>query len=119
MNNDLATLREQSEATLEALLADGASPDEVFTIEHHLVSTDFSKLEKAAVELVKAGYHVDDADELELDDGSRLFAFVAVTDVNLDVEILDAQTIEVTNIADLADVEYDGWGTYFGDDDEE
>lgn len=119
MNIDLDALRAQSEETVEALLADGAPANEPFPIEHHLASADFTKLEKAAVELVKANYHVDDADEFELDDGSRLFAFAAVSRVCLDTQLLDLQTIEVAKIAELADVDYDGWGTYFGEFDEE
>ena len=87
-------------------------------IEHHLASADFTKLEKAAVELVKAGYHVDDADEFELDDNSRWFAFVAVSEVRLDAKILDLQTQEVAKIANLAGVDYDGWGTYWGEEDD-
>jgi len=119
MSNDLKQLLAQSNETVAALLDDGASATEKFTIEHHVVSTDFTKLEKAAVELVKVGYHVDDADEFELDDGSRLYAFVAVSEVYLDTEVLALQTKEVARIADLAGVDYDGWGTFFGDDEEE
>lgn len=115
---DLDALRAQSEETVEALLADGAPADDIYTIEHHLASNDFSKLEKAAVELVKAGYHVDDADEFELDDNSRFFAFVAVSETSLDAHVLDMQTQEVAKIADLAGVDYDGWGTYYGDEDD-
>lgn len=119
MANDLSELLKQSDETVDALLADGADTQEKFQIEHHLVSADFTKLEKAAVELVKVGYHVDDADEFELDDGSRLFAFVAVSEVKLEKQVLQAQTKEVTKIADIAGVDYDGWGTFFGEDDEE
>src|SRR5690554_6415878 len=119
MANDLFQLLQQSRATVDALIADGANPDDTYQIEHHLCSADFTKLEKAAVELVKVGYHVDDADEFELDDGSRLFAFVAVSEVKLEQQILELQTKEVAKIADLAGVDYDGWGTYFGDDEEE
>jgi len=118
MANDLFQLLQQSRATVDALIADGANPDDTYQIEHHLCSADFTKLEKAAVELVKVGYHVDDADEFELDDGSRLFAFVAVSRVKLDAELLQQQTHEVTQIADLVGVDYDGWGTYFGDEEE-
>lgn len=115
---DLAALRAQSDETIASLLADGAPTDEPFIIEHHLASADFSKLEKAAVELVKAGYHVDDADEFELDDQSRWFAFVAVSEVCLDAKLLDLQTQQVAKIAQLVGVDYDGWGTYWGEEDE-
>lgn len=119
MANDIQALLAQSDETVKALIEDGANREDRFTIEHHLVSADFTKLEKAAVELVKVGYHVDDADEFELDDGSRLFAFAAIAEVKLDAELLRQQTQEVTKIADLAGVDYDGWGTFFGDTDEE
>ncbi|MBY6064673.1 ribonuclease E inhibitor RraB [Pseudidiomarina sediminum] len=119
MANDIAALVQQSNETVAALIDDGASTEELFTIEHHLVSTDFTKLEKAAVELVKVGYHVDDADEFELDDGSRLFAFVAEARVRLEATLLAQQTEQVGEIANETGVEYDGWGTYFDTDTDE
>lgn len=70
---DLDELRAQSRETVAAMLADGLPADDDYVIEHHIASSDFSKLEKAAVELVKLNYHVDDADEFELDDGLALF----------------------------------------------
>lgn len=119
MANDLNQLLQQSDETVAALIADGANPTDLFDIEHHLASPDFTKLEKAAVELVKAGYHVDDADEFELDDGSRLFAFIAMSRVKLNAQILQLQTEEVTKIANLVGVDYDGWGTFFGDEEDD
>ncbi|PTC00534.1 ribonuclease E inhibitor RraB [Thalassospira xiamenensis] len=117
--NDLEDLLAQSRETVAALIEDGAPAENVYIIEHHLACTDFTKLEKAAVELVKLNYHVDDADEFELDDGSRYFAFVAVGEASLDNQVLDAQTKEVTKVAQLTGVEYDGWGTYFGEEDDD
>ncbi|MEX1220989.1 MAG: ribonuclease E inhibitor RraB [Idiomarina sp.] len=119
MNLDLDELRVQSRETVAAMLADGLPADEDYVIEHHIASTDFSKLEKAAVELVKLNYHVDDADEFELDDGSRCFAFVAVAESQLDEQLLDEQTCEVAGVAKATGVEYDGWGTYLGDEEDE
>lgn len=116
---DLDELRAQSRETVAAMLADGLPADDDYVIEHHIASSDFSKLEKAAVELVKLNYHVDDADEFELDDGSRCFAFVAVAECQLDEKLLDEQTCEVADVAVKAGVEYDGWGTYLGDEDED
>jgi len=72
-------------------------------------------LEKAAVELVKQGYHVDDADEFEDERGKRWFAFMAVTDAELDSDILNRQVREIAAIADECEVEYDGWGTLIED----
>src|SRR5690606_24854066 len=120
-NNDtlLAELLAQSSDTIDALVADGADPTERFEIEHHLASPDFTKLEKSAVELVKLGYHVDDADEFELDDGSRWFAFAALVESPLDEAILAAQTKEILAIAQQCHVDYDGWGTYLGDEEGE
>ena len=115
MANDLQALLAQSDETIAALLDDGASQDDRFTIEHHLVSSDFTKLEKAAVELVKVGYHVDDADEFEDDNGQRWFAFAATVDADLDEDVLARQIREVATIADECGVEYDGWGTLLDD----
>ncbi|WP_417442656.1 ribonuclease E inhibitor RraB [Idiomarina abyssalis] len=115
MSRDLNDLLKQSEETVQALIADGAETDLLYEIEHHLASQDFTKLEKAAVELVKQGYHVDDADEFEDERGKRWFAFMAVTDAELDSDILNRQVREIAAIADDCEVEYDGWGTLIED----
>jgi len=116
MSRDLNDLLTQSEETVKALIADGAETELLYEIEHHLASQDFTKLEKAAVELVKQGYHVDDADEFEDELGKRWFAFMAVTDAELDNDILNRQVREIAAIADECEVEYDGWGTLIEDD---
>ncbi|HAS21988.1 ribonuclease E inhibitor RraB [Idiomarina loihiensis] len=115
MSRDLNDLLTQSEETVQALIADGAETELLYEIEHHLASQDFTKLEKAAVELVKQGYHVDDADEFEDERGKRWFAFMAVTDAELDNDILNRQVREIAAIADECEVEYDGWGTLIED----
>lgn len=116
---DLDELRAQSRETIAALLEDGAEKDAEYVIEHHLASPDFTKLEKAAVDLVKLGFHVDDADEFQLDDGSRWFAFAAITESKLDEAILDKQTCQVADVALASKVDYDGWGTFLGDEEDE
>ena len=116
--NDLQALLAQSDETVDAILEAGLSAEDEIEIEHHLVSSDFSRLEKAAVEIVKLGYHVDEAEEFELDDGKPCFYFAAITESVLDKATLAEQTKEVAAIADACGVEYDGWGTFLGDDDE-
>ncbi|EGN76195.1 hypothetical protein A28LD_0275 [Idiomarina sp. A28L] len=116
--NDLEALLAQSDETIDAILEAGLSAEDEIDIEHHLVSSDFSRLEKAAVELVKLGYHVDEAEEFELDDGKPCFYFAAVVECALDKALLATQTKEITKVADACGVEYDGWGTYLGDDEE-
>lgn len=116
MSQSLNELLEQSEQTINALISDGAEPDALYEIEHHLAATDFTKLEKAAVELVKVGYHVDDADEFDDEQGKRWFAFVAATDAELDTQVLTRQVSEIVAVADECGVEYDGWGTMLDDD---
>ncbi|WP_404399827.1 ribonuclease E inhibitor RraB [Idiomarina seosinensis] len=111
MTSNVNELLQQSEQTVEALIEDGAEPSALYEIEHHLASQDFTKLEKAAVELVKEGYHVDDADEFDDPQGQRWFAFAAVTDAELDKNVLAAQVQQIAEIADQCGVEYDGWGT--------
>ena len=72
MSSMLDVLLKQSNETIDAMLEDGVDPSEYYLIEHHLASQDFTKLEKAAVEMVKEGYHVDDADEFEDEQGELL-----------------------------------------------
>ncbi|CAB0151957.1 Regulator of ribonuclease activity B [Pseudidiomarina piscicola] len=119
MSVDKQAIHEQTAETIAALLADGAPTDAQYAIEHHLASPDFTKLEKAAVELVKLGFHVDDADEFELEDGSRWFAFAALSELPLEQDKIESQALSVAELAAETGVEYDGWGTFFGDDEEE
>ncbi|MCC5856006.1 MAG: ribonuclease E inhibitor RraB [Idiomarina sp.] len=117
--NHLDSLLQQSQDTISAMLEDGLDAEQEFEIEHHLVSGNFDLLEKAAVDLVKAGFHVDDAEEFETDVGETLFYFAAISLVKLDDDVLAAQTRAVCEIANKVGVEYDGWGTYLGDEEEE
>lgn len=108
-----------NQETIDALLEDGSQKDATYTIEHHLASNDFDKLEKAAVDCFKAGFEVTDAEELMLDDGGTIFCFDAVVERELERETLDSDSDALLKIADKHDVQYDGWGTYFmprGDD---
>ncbi|WP_421132347.1 ribonuclease E inhibitor RraB [Alteromonas sp. A079] len=111
-----------NQETIEALLEDGSEADADYTIEHHFASSDFDKLEKAAVDAFKAGFEVTDAEELMLDDGGTVFCFDAIIERKLEQVQLDKDTDALLKIADKQDVQYDGWGTYFmprGDDEDE
>ena len=107
---------------VQALLDDGSEPDAEYIIEHHFSSTNFDRLEKAAVDAFKLGFEVNDAEEMVLEDGSIIFCFDAVAHHKLEVELLDKAAEQLLQLAVKQKVEYDGWGTYFvGDemDDEE
>ena len=107
---------------VQALLDDCSEPDAEYVIEHHFSSTNFDRLEKAAVDAFKLGFEVNDAEEMELEDGSIIFCFDAVAHHKLEVELLDKAAEQLLQLAVKQKVEYDGWGTYFvGDemDDEE
>ena len=105
----------ENRAIVDELLADGSLPDAEYIIEHHLSCRSFDRLEKAAVEAFKLGYEVSDAEEFELEDGSVVFCFDAVANHELDVELLDKASEELLKLAAKLKVDYDGWGTYFMD----
>lgn len=111
--DELAEWQDFNQETIEALLEDGSQADADYFIEHHLASTDFDKLEKAAVDAFKAGFEVTDAEELELDDGAVVFCFDATIERKLERAALDKDVEALLLIADKQDVQYDGWGTYF------
>ncbi|MGL5468000.1 MAG: ribonuclease E inhibitor RraB [Shewanella sp.] len=107
---------------VQALLDDGSEPDAEYTIEHHFSSSNFERLEKAAVDAFKLGFEVNDAEEMELEDGSVIFCFDAIAYHKLEVPLIDKATEQLLQLAAKQKVDYDGWGTYFvGDeiDDEE
>lgn len=105
--------KQENQEIVDAILADGSEPDAEYTIEHHFSATDFDRLEKAAVEAFKMGFEVNDAEEMELDDGSVIFCFDAIAYHKLEVALLDKACEDLINLAAKQKVDYDGWGTYF------
>jgi regulator of RNase E activity RraB len=115
--HDAAEWHEFNEETIEALTADGTDLSQAHKIEHHMASSDFDALEKAAVDAFKAGFEVTDAEELVLDDGGTVFCFDAVVEKKLELKVFNNDSDKLIAIADKHKVFYDGWGTYFiGDD---
>ncbi|QIZ78908.1 ribonuclease E inhibitor RraB [Ferrimonas lipolytica] len=109
-------IKEQQMETREivqALLEDGSKEDAIYSIEHHFASEDFDALEKAAVDVYKAGFEVEDAEEIELEDGDIAYCFSAVVDHELKVERLDKDCAQLIALAEKHKVLYDGWGTHF------
>lgn len=98
--------------TLAELKEAGADMDEPHLIEHHLFSMDFDKLEKAVVELAKQGYEVEDADEVELENGRIAFCCDVMAESPLSQDAINAQTDAIFMLTVKFDLEYDGWGTY-------
>ena len=62
MNTNMQEWREETAAIVNELLADGSNPDLDYEIEHHFACQKFDLLEKAAVDLFKAGFEVTDAE---------------------------------------------------------
>ncbi|GHF77384.1 ribonuclease E inhibitor RraB [Thalassotalea marina] len=98
---------------IDALIEDGTNEEVHHTIEHHFSSVDFDMLEKAAIAAFKMGYDVEEPEEAELEDGSKVFAFDIITEQPLEPEIIKDETKLMFDMAKQHGVEYDGWGTYF------
>jgi regulator of RNase E activity RraB len=116
-NEELQAWYEFNEETIQALKEDGSDVSKPHIIEHHFASKDFDVLEKAAVDVFKAGFEVTDAEELVLDDGGTVFCFDAVTEKKLDLTVFNKDTQALLSLADKHQVHYDGWGTYYVGDD--
>ncbi|MCL1139363.1 ribonuclease E inhibitor RraB [Shewanella pneumatophori] len=115
IERQLKEQKQENKEIVEAILADGSMPDVEYTIEHHFSSTNFDRLEKAAVDAFKLGYEVNDAEEMELEDGSVIYCFDAVATQMLDTDLLDEACEKMLTIAAKHKIDYDGWGTYFID----
>jgi regulator of RNase E activity RraB len=116
-NEEQSAWYEFNEETIEALKEDGSDITKPHIIEHHFASKDFDVLEKAAVDVFKAGFEVTDAEELVLDDGGTVFCFDAVTEKLLDANNFKKDTDVLLQLAAKHGVHYDGWGTYYVGDD--
>lgn len=115
VENEIKHQKIDNREIVEALKADGSNATAEYPIEHHLSCANFDNLEKAAVDAFKLGFEVSDAEELELDDGAVIYCFDATIDHELDVERLDKDTEALIRLADKHKIQYDGWGTYFID----
>ncbi|NRD75839.1 ribonuclease E inhibitor RraB [Shewanella sp. VB17] len=107
--------QEENQQIVAAILNDGSNATAEYTIEHHFSSNNFDRLEKTAVDAFKLGFEVSDAEEMELDDGSVIFCFDAVAHHLLNVDLLDKACEALLHLAAKQKVDYDGWGTYFID----
>jgi len=112
-NEQLSQWREHTENLVNALIEDGSNEEVFHTIEHHFSSEDFDLLEKAAIAAFKLGLEVEEPEEAELEDGTKVFAFDISTEQALEVEIIFAETEKMFAFAEQQHVDYDGWGTYF------
>ncbi len=102
-----------NQMVVESLIEDGSDPDATYSLEHHFSSTDFDRLEKAAVNAYKLGFEASDADEFMTDDGQAILSFDVITEVKLDVDEINQQTRKMAELAKEYKIEYDGWGTEF------
>ncbi|BBR19322.1 TPA: ribonuclease E inhibitor RraB [Enterobacter kobei] len=107
--------REETPLIIEELLEDGSDPDALYTIEHHLSADDFETLEKVAVEAFKMGYEVTEPEELELEEGEVVICCDLLSESALNADLIDAQVVQLMDLAEKFEVEYDGWGTYYED----
>jgi len=113
MDKVLQQWREHTNELVNALLEDGSNEDELHTIEHHFASEDFDRLEQAAVTAFKLGFDIEEPEEAELENGNKVFAFDIITEQPLDAEAIFAETEKMIALAKQANIDYDGWGTYF------
>ncbi|MCE0493436.1 ribonuclease E inhibitor RraB [Vibrio salinus] len=109
--------KEETRDIIQALIEDGSDPDALYEIEHHLFAEDFVSLEKAVIEAFKMGFDVQDAEEVEDDDGNMLLCCDAIMQSALNAEQIDIQVEKLVSLAEKHDIIYDGWGTYYEGDD--
>jgi regulator of RNase E activity RraB len=113
MNQELLEWKQETTEIVSELLDDGSDPTAEYVIEHHFASSHFDSLEKLAVDLFNAGFEVEDAEEVELDDGAVVFCFDATKDGTLDIDRINAEIAVLLPLCKKYKVDYDGWGTYF------
>lgn len=111
----LDELKAETREIIADLLNDGSNPNALYIIEHHISHRNFDKLEKIAMDAFKAGYEVSEAEEFEEENGNVLFCCDIISEVELKLEIIDAQQKELLPLVEKYQGSYDGWGTYFED----
>ncbi len=118
-------IEEQKEETREIIaemLEDGLDPEGEYVIEHHFAADDLAQCEALTLEARDMGYEVNPAEEYELDPEAgegTIFCFDVLVESDLDAELIDEQAQVMFELAEKHGIDYDGWGTSIGEDDEE
>lgn len=113
LNDELLEWQDHTKALIDALVEDGTNEEVHHTIEHHFSSVDFDTLEKAAIAAFKMGFDVEEPEEAQLEEGTKVFAFDIITEQALEESIIFDETKTMYELAKQSGVDYDGWGTYF------
>ncbi|XKM14451.1 ribonuclease E inhibitor RraB [Orbaceae bacterium ac157xtp] len=119
MQDQIKLAQQDTNAIIEELLDDGSDPDALYLIEHHISSTDFDILEKVAVEAFKLGYEVNDPEEMEDENGKPIICCDIISEIPLDGDLINEQIKQIITLTTQFKVNYDGWGTYFEDGEDE
>lgn len=119
MKTEIALAQKETDSIIEELLSDGSDPDALYLIEHHISSIDFDTLEKVAVEAFKLGYEVTDPEEMEDEDNQPIICCDIISEIPLDASLINSQIEQIINLICQYNVNYDGWGTYFEDGEDE
>ena len=85
---------EMNQEILSALKADEVDLSRKYTVEHHFSSSNFTLLEKLAVELFQAGF----------------FCFDALKLCRISDETISGQQQKIFELLQKFHVSYDGWG---------
>lgn len=111
--------QQENKEIIASLIDDGSDPDAIYVMEHHISYHDKSQIDAVSQVYFKAGYEVQEIEELMLDDGARVYGFDIVIEQPLELDRINEDCRQLMLIAIEHDVQYDGWGTYFmGESDE-
>lgn len=110
----LDEFKAETREIISDLFNDGSDPNALYIIEHHIIHSDFDKLEKIAIEAFKLDFEVSDAEEFE-EEGQTFFGFDILSEAKLTPELIDKQQEIIIPLVEKFGGIYDGWGTYFED----
>ncbi len=110
----LDQFKQETREIIRDLFNDGSDRDALYIIEHHVVHSDFDKLEKIAVEAFKLDFEVADAEEFE-ENNETFFGFDILSETKLTAELIDKQQEIIIPLVEKFGGIYEGWGTYFED----
>ena len=100
---------EMNREIIEALNNDQIDLSRKYTVEHHFSSTNFTQLEKLAVDLFQDDFEIIDPDEIE-EDGIKFFCFDALKECRISAETILEQQSKIFERLHKFHVNYDGWG---------
>ena len=90
--------KQENKDIIKSLIDDGSDPDAIYVMEHHISCHEKSCIDEVSQAYFKAGYEVQDMEELILDDGAKVYGVDVVIEQTLQLDRINADCEQLMQI---------------------